>query len=152
VEVYIDDIVLKLVPFDSHQANFLKAFDKMRQCGLKMSPHKCDLGVSASKFLGFIIHEHGIDVDPNRIRAIQNVGAPTCKHEMQRFLSKVNYLRRFISNLAKKVSAFTPILWLKIMLTSLGGQNSSKHSTLSNVGHLFSNVVNQEQGNTIVKY
>jgi hypothetical protein len=41
------------------------------------------------------------------------VGAPTSKLEMQKFLGKVNYLRRFISNLAAKIDAFTPILWLK---------------------------------------
>jgi hypothetical protein len=50
------------------------------------------LWVSTSKFLGFIIHENGIDVHPNRIKAIQNVGALTCKLEMQSFLGKVNYL------------------------------------------------------------
>jgi hypothetical protein len=69
--------------------------------------------VSARKFLGFIIHEHVIEVDPDRIRAIRNVRAPMCKLEMPSFLGKVNYLRRFISNLAKRVSNFTPILRLK---------------------------------------
>jgi ABC-type methionine transport system permease subunit len=48
------------------------------------------LGVSAGKFLAFIIHEHIIEVDPDQIKAIQNVGAPTCKLEMQSFLHKVN--------------------------------------------------------------
>jgi hypothetical protein len=113
VEVYIDDIVVKSAEFDSHIADLRKAFEKMRQYGLKMNPRKCAFGVSAGKFLGFIIHEHGIEIDPNRIKSIRNVGAPTCKLEMEKFLGKVNYLRRFISNLAGKVDAFTPILRLK---------------------------------------
>jgi hypothetical protein len=75
-----------------------------------MNPHNCTFGVLAGKFLGFIIHEHGIEVDPDRIKAVFNVGAPTCKREMQSFLSNVNYLRRFISNSAKKVNVFTPII------------------------------------------
>jgi hypothetical protein len=66
-----------------------KAFDKMRQYGLKMNPHKCAFGVSAAKFLGFIIHEHGLEIDTDRIKS---TGAPTCKLEMQKFLGKVNYL------------------------------------------------------------
>jgi len=78
-----------------------------------MNPHKCAFGVSAGKFLDFIIHEHGIEVDPNRIEAIRKVAAPMCKLDMQKFLGKVNYLRRFISNLAGKVDVFTPILRLK---------------------------------------
>jgi hypothetical protein len=47
-----------------------------------MNPCKCAFGVSTDKFLGFIIHEHGIEVDPNQIRAIRNVRASTSKLEM----------------------------------------------------------------------
>jgi hypothetical protein len=38
---------------------------------------------------------------------------PQCKNDMQKFLGNLNYLRRFISNLSGKISAFAPILWLK---------------------------------------
>jgi hypothetical protein len=113
VEVYIDDIVVKSAEFSSHIANLCKAFDKMCRYGLKMNPRKCAFGVSAGKFLEFIIHEHGIEIDPDRIKSIWNVGPPTCKLEVQKFLGKINYLRRFISNLAEKIDAFTPILRLK---------------------------------------
>jgi predicted metal-dependent hydrolase len=127
VEVYIDDIVVKLAEFSSHIANLRKAFDKMCQYGLKMNPRKCSFGLSAGKFLGFIIHEHGIEIDPDRIKSIQNVGPLTCKVEVQKFLSKVNYLQRFISNLARKIDAFTPILRLKNDVKSTWGQNNRKH-------------------------
>ena len=82
LEVYIDDIVVKSVAFDAHLADLRKAFEKMWKYGLKMNPRKCAFGVSAEKFLGFIIHEHGIEVDPNRIEAIQKVAAPMCKLDM----------------------------------------------------------------------
>jgi hypothetical protein len=85
----------------------------MRRYGLKMNPRKCAFGVSAGKFLGFIIHEHGIEIDPDRIKSIQNVRPPTYKLEVQKFLGKINYLWRFISNLVVKIDAFTPILRLK---------------------------------------
>jgi hypothetical protein len=48
----------------------------------KDEPTKCAFGVLALTFLGFIIHEHGIEVVRDLIRAIWNVGAPTCKLEM----------------------------------------------------------------------
>jgi hypothetical protein len=54
----------------------------MCQYSLKMNPQKYAFGVSARMFLVFVIHEHGIEVDRDRIRAIWNVGAPTCKLEM----------------------------------------------------------------------
>jgi hypothetical protein len=85
VEVYIDDIVVKSAEFSSHMSDFHKAFDKMRRYGLKMNPHKCAFGVSVGKF-------HGIEIDPVRIKSIRNVGPPTYKLEMQKFLGKVNYL------------------------------------------------------------
>jgi hypothetical protein len=127
VEVYIDDIVVKSANFSSHIADLRKAFDKIRRYGLKMNPRKCAFGVSAGKFIGFVIHEHGIEIDPDRIKSIRNVGPPTCKVEVQKFLGKVNYLRRFISNLARKIDAFTPIFGLRMMPNSLWGQNSKKH-------------------------
>jgi hypothetical protein len=65
VEVYIDDIVVKSAEFSSHIADLCKAFDKMCWYGKKMNPRKCAFGVSAGKFLGFIIHDHGIEIDPD---------------------------------------------------------------------------------------
>jgi hypothetical protein len=127
VKVHIDDIVVKSVAFSSHIANLRKAFDKMRQYGLKMNPRKYAFGVSAGKFLGFIIHENGIEIDLDRIKSIRNMGPPTCKFEMQKFLGKVNYLRRFIYNLTGKIDALNPILRLKMMPNSHGGQSSRKH-------------------------
>jgi hypothetical protein len=69
--------------------------------------------MSAGKFLGFIIHEHGIEIDPTKIESINKEQPPQCKNDMQKFLGKLNYLRRFIFNLSGKISAFAPILRLK---------------------------------------
>ena len=113
LEVYIDDVVVKLDAEQSHLADLCLAFERMRRYGLKMNPLKCAFGVSAGNFLGFIIHQRGIEIDPGKIEAIRKIAAPTCKKKMQKFLGKVNYLRRFIVNLAGKIDAFTPILRLK---------------------------------------
>ena len=44
---------------------------------------------------------------------MKRVEAPTCKKDLQKFLGKVNYLRRFIFNLSGKIDSFTPNLRLK---------------------------------------
>jgi hypothetical protein len=67
VEVYIDDIVVKSASLDSHLADLRLAFEKMCRYGLKMNPLKCAFGVSAGKFLGFIVHEKGAEIDPKKI-------------------------------------------------------------------------------------
>jgi hypothetical protein len=66
--------------------------------------------VSAGKFLRFIIHEHGIEIDPTKIESINKVQPSQCKNDMQKFLGKLNYLRWFIFNLSEKINAFTRIL------------------------------------------
>jgi hypothetical protein len=111
-----------LTEFSSHVADLRKAFDKMCRYGLKMNPRKCAFGASAGKFLGFVIHEHGIEIDPDRIKSIRNMGPPTYKVELQKFLGKVNYLRRFISNLAGKIDASPLSFGLRMRLNSLGGR------------------------------
>jgi hypothetical protein len=78
---------------DCHLADLCLALERMRRYGLKMNPVKCVFGVSTGKFLGFIIHEHGVEIDPTKIKSINKVQLPQCKNNMQKFLGKVNYLR-----------------------------------------------------------
>jgi hypothetical protein len=113
LEVYIHDVVVKSDNMDGHLANLCLPLERKCRYGLKMNPLKCAFVVSARKFLGFIIHEHGIEIDPTTMESSNKVQPQQCKNDMQKFLGKVNYLRRFISNLSGKISAFAPILRLK---------------------------------------
>jgi hypothetical protein len=82
VEVYIDDIIVKSTGLESHLADLRLVFGKMRQYGLTMNPLKCAFGVLAAKCLGFIIHKHGIEIEPKKVESIKKVKAPTCKKEL----------------------------------------------------------------------
>jgi hypothetical protein len=113
LEIYIDDVIVKSDSMDSHLVDLCLTLERMHRYGLKMNPLKCVFGVSAGKFLGFTIHEHGIDIDPKEIEFIKKVQPPQNKNDMQKFLGKLNYLRRFIFNLSGKISAFAPLLRLK---------------------------------------
>jgi hypothetical protein len=73
LEVYIDDVVVKLNSMDGHLADLRLALERMCRYGLKMNPLKCVFGVSAGKFLGFIIHKYGIEIDPTKIESINKV-------------------------------------------------------------------------------
>jgi hypothetical protein len=96
LEIYIDDVIVKSDNMDSHLTDLRLPLERMRWYGLKMNPLKCAFGVSTGKFLGFIIHEYGIEIDPMKIESINKVQSPQCKNDMQKFLEKLNYLRRFI--------------------------------------------------------
>ena len=72
LEVYIDNIIIKSTSLSHHLAELRLVLERMRQYGLKMNPLKCAFGVSAGKFLAFIIQEKGIEIDPKRIEAMKN--------------------------------------------------------------------------------
>jgi hypothetical protein len=83
LEVYIDDVIVKLDSMDGHLANLRLALERMRCYGLKMNSLKCAFGVSVGKFLEFIIHEQGKEIDPTKIESINEVQPSQCKSEMQ---------------------------------------------------------------------
>jgi hypothetical protein len=106
MEVYIDNLVIKLASFEGHLGDLRIVFERMRKYNMKMNPIKCTFGVSAGKFLGFIVHKNGIDIDPKKVESINRVQEPTCKCDVQKLLGKIIYLRRFIANLAGKIESF----------------------------------------------
>jgi hypothetical protein len=73
LEIYIDDVVVKSDSMDNHLAELRLVLERMCRYGLKMNLLKCAFGVSAGKFLAFIIHEHGIEIDPTKIESINKV-------------------------------------------------------------------------------
>ena len=75
-----------------------------------MNPLKCAFGVSAGKFLGFLVHQCSINVDPTRASAIATMKPPTTHKELKSFLGKMSYIRRFIPGLTAVTSAFAPLL------------------------------------------
>jgi hypothetical protein len=113
LEVYIDDLVIKSAGFKAHLADLRVALEMMEKYNLKMNPLKCAFGVLTGRFLGFIVHEDGIELDPKKVESIKRVQEPTCKPDVQKLLGKINYLRRFISNLAGKIDSFLPLVRLK---------------------------------------
>jgi hypothetical protein len=85
----------------------------MKKYGLRMNLLKCAFGVTSRKFMGFVVHEHGIQIDPKKIQSIGKIGEPVCRKDVQKLLGKINYLRRFISNPAGRVESLLPLVWLK---------------------------------------
>jgi hypothetical protein len=126
LEMYIGNVVMKSAGFDGHLADLRVALGKMRKYGLKMNPLKCTFRVSTGRFLGFIIHEGGIHVDPKKVESIKKLAEPTCWKDVQKLLGKVNYLRRFISNLVGRVETFLPIVRLKHNDEFVWGANQRK--------------------------
>ena len=79
---------------------------------MKLNPLKCAFGVSAGKFLGFMVTQRGIEENPKQLKAILQSSAPSSKKEIQRLTGRLAALRRFISRFTDR---------LKPLFTTLRG-------------------------------
>lgn len=69
IEVYVDMLVKSLLVED-HLTHFIEMFDVLCMYRIKLNPSKCVFGVSSGKFLGFMVYQRGIEVNPDKIRVI----------------------------------------------------------------------------------
>jgi len=73
MECYVDDIAVQSRVKGDHIANLKTIFNVMRALQLKMNPTKSFLGVASGKFLGFVVTSKGIYLDPEKVRAVQEM-------------------------------------------------------------------------------
>jgi hypothetical protein len=99
IEVYVDDMIAKSKNEEDHVQVLRKLFDRLRKYQLKLNPAKCSFGVKSGKLLGFVISNKGIEVDPDKVKAIQAMTVPKTEKEVRGFLGRLNYIARFISQL-----------------------------------------------------
>eukprot|EP00261_Vitis_vinifera_P030644 XP_019071887.1 PREDICTED: uncharacterized protein LOC109121615 [Vitis vinifera] len=99
VEVYVDDMIVKSRDRADHLAALQRFFERIRQFRLRLNPKKCTFGVTSEKLLGHIVSERGIEVDPEKIRAILDMPTPRTEKEIRGFLGRLQYISRFIARL-----------------------------------------------------
>ena len=97
IEVYVDDMIAKSGTEDEHVEYLLKLFQHLRRYKLRLNPNKCTFGVRSGKLLGFIVSQRGIEVDPDKVKAIQEMSAPRIEKQVRGFLGRFNYISWFIS-------------------------------------------------------
>jgi hypothetical protein len=107
VEIYIDDVMIKSLNHDTHLEDVKRTLECTRKHGLKMNPNKCAFGVSAGEFLGFLVHEGGIEVGKKSMKAIDEVVPPTNLKELQSLLSKTNFEKVHFKSVAKSFAFFS---------------------------------------------
>ena len=83
-----------------------ESFDTLQSYNMKLNPSKCAFGVTVGKFLGFMVSQRGIEVNPNKIQAIMELTSPNTIKEVQILNGKVAALNRFISRATDKCLPF----------------------------------------------
>ena len=110
MEVYIDDMLVKSTTAELHIAHLSEAFQILRNYNIKLNPAKCAFGVSAGKFLGFIVNHREIEANPDKIKAMLDMPSPSGIKEVQRLTGRIVALSRFVSRASDKCQPFFQVL------------------------------------------
>ena len=110
VQVYVDDMLVKSFQEDDHLSDLQENFDTLWSYNMKLNPSKCTFGVTAGKFLRFMVSQRGIEVNPDKIWAIMEMTLPTSIKEVQSLNDKVVALNRFVSSATNKCLPFFHML------------------------------------------
>lgn len=95
-EVSMDDILIHATTQEELERATKKVINKLQECGLKLNSEKCKFAKQKIKFLGHIFTTNGLEVDPEKVDAINRIQQPQDKKQLQRFLGMVNYMGKFI--------------------------------------------------------
>ena len=110
VVIYLDDITMFSSSNEKHLQHLGIIFLKSMKFGISLNPKKSHFSLEEGKLLGHIISKDGIKIDPSIVEAIEQIAILRSRKEVQSFIGKVNFLRRFILNCAKIMKSITDML------------------------------------------
>ena len=110
IKVYVDDMLSRSHTEDEHLDHLHKLFERLKKYKLRLNPNKCTFGVRSGKLLGFVVSGKGIEVDPAKVKPIQEMLAPRTEKEVRGFLGRLNYISRFISHLTTTCESIFKLL------------------------------------------
>jgi hypothetical protein len=102
-EAYVDDIVVKTREGRTFIEDLEETFINLRKVNIKLNPAKCAFGVPLGKLLGFLMSHRGIEANPDKVKAIEEMHPPRNLKEMQRLAGCMAALGRFIARSREKV-------------------------------------------------
>ena len=106
IEIYIDDMVVKSKVVSEHLRDLGSTFGVLRKHKLRLNTSKCSFGVGSSKFLGYMVTHRGIEVNPDQIKAINDLKPLQNAKEVQKLTRMIAALNRFISRSADRYRPF----------------------------------------------
>lgn len=110
VVIYLHDITVFSKSSEEHLDHLKKTFDKCRRFGLSLNPKKSIFALEEGKLLGHIVSIDGLKIYLARVQVVQNIPLPRSKKGTQKFMGKINFLRRFVSNYEEIVKEITNML------------------------------------------
>lgn len=110
VFVYLDDIIIATDTFDDHIRLIQEVGRRLKAANLSVSKTKSKFCMRKLNYLGYIIDQSGINVNPEKVAAIVNYPSPKSVRDVRRLLGMATWYNRFISNFASLTAPITNLL------------------------------------------
>ncbi|XP_061372972.1 uncharacterized protein LOC133315385 [Gastrolobium bilobum] len=120
IEVYIDDMIAKSRTPCQHLTDLQGVFDRLRKFNMRLNPSKCAFGVLAGKFLGFMLTERGIEVNPDKCKSPQKGNAFRWSEECEKAFQEFKRALSCPPVLTKPDSGETVYLYLAVGTEAVG--------------------------------
>ncbi|XP_071699790.1 uncharacterized protein [Rutidosis leptorrhynchoides] len=106
LEAYVDDLVIKSKTQEQILFDMEETFESLHKINMKLNPSKCSFGEREGKFPGYYVTEQGIQANPKKITAIENMTVPKTVKEVQSLIGKITALTRFLSKAVERQLPF----------------------------------------------
>ncbi|KAK2715714.1 hypothetical protein QYM36_010329 [Artemia franciscana] len=136
--VIIDDLLVFGSTLEEHNKRLVAVLERGRAKGIKFNKAKCSFCVTNVTYFGHVISGQGMQPDPDKLKAINNMPTPSNSEELATLLGMLNYLAKYIPNLStqnktlRDLSKATEFKWAKEHDEAL---QNIKNSTVSNLAY-----------------
>lgn len=113
VFVYIDDIIVISDTFEHHLELLSEIAKRLKNAGFSISMGKSKFCVKQLRYLGYVLDEYGLGMDPDKITPILNIPTPKNLKELRRIMGMASWYRRFIRNFSEITGPMTNLLSTK---------------------------------------
>jgi len=110
VVVYLDDILIFTETLEEHRRIIRRVMELLQKNNLFLKPKKCEFEKTEVEYLGVIISQNSVKMDPVKVAGVTEWPIPSNRKEVQSFLGFTNFYRRFIqgfSHLARPLFDLT---------------------------------------------
>ncbi|KAF5441909.1 hypothetical protein F2P56_037141, partial [Juglans regia] len=109
VVVFLDDILIYSRDLEEHACHLRLALGKLREHQLYAKLSNCEFWLEEVKFLGHVISQEGVAVDPSKVEAVLSWPRPSTVREIRSFLGLAGYYRRFVEGFSRLSGPLTAL-------------------------------------------
>jgi hypothetical protein len=111
VIVYMNDILIFAENQEELQERTKQVLQRLREHDLFLKPKKCEFNKTTMEYLGFIIQEGKLSMDPIKLSGIRDWPIPTMVKQVRGFIGFANFYRQFIKKFSKLILPLNNLLW-----------------------------------------